>query len=118
MINTVATVTSDTKIDESDAGDASDATHPTSSRRQEKQQKIKSVDEMFNPEPLCFDALNLRDGPHQLVGEMYHTDVCYRCKQTCQIAWYYSDFNGKKHDLCTECGWAVSKELKKRHGGS
>jgi len=76
----------------------------------------KSIDEMFNPTPLSFDALNLLDGPHQLVGEMYHEGLCYRCKQSHQISWYYSDFKGEKHDLCTECGWAVSKELEKRLG--
>ncbi len=67
---------------------------------------------------LGFDALNLRDGPHQLVGEMCHIDVCYRCNQTRQITWAYSDFKGEKHDLCTECGWTVSRELEKRHGAS
>jgi len=50
------------------ASDASDATHPTSSRRPEKQQKLKSVDEMFNPEPLGFDALSLRDACNDNFG--------------------------------------------------
>jgi DNA-directed RNA polymerase subunit RPC12/RpoP len=67
---------------------------------------------------LTFDELNLRDGPHQLTGEMYHNGVCYKCKKTGQISWYYSDFKGEKHELCTPCGWAVSKELEKRAGGS
>lgn len=67
---------------------------------------------------LNFDALNLQDGPHQLVEEMYHTGPCYKCKRNTQIAWYYRDLKGQKHDLCNECGWAVSKELEKRAGGS
>jgi len=79
--------------------------------------KPKSIDEMFNLEPLSFDALNFRDGPHQLPGEMLHYGECYRCKQTTQITGYYSDFKGNKQDLCTECLWAVSKELEKRHRG-
>jgi len=74
-----------------------------------------TIDEMFNV-PLSFDALKLRDGPHPLVGELYHTGECYRCKQTTQIAWYYSNSRGEKRDLCNECGWAVSKELEERLG--
>ena len=78
-----------------------------------KLEKGNSIDEMFNSKPLSFNALNLKDGPHQLVGEMYHQGICYKCKQTTQISWYYSDFKGEKHELCTECGWVVSRELGK-----
>ena len=77
-----------------------------------------TIDEMFDLTPLKFDALNLRDGPHQLVGEIFHEGLCYKCKQTRQISWYYSDFKGEKHELCTECGWAVSKTLERRAKGN
>lgn len=66
------------------------------------------------PKTLSFDALNLRDGPHQLVGEMFHQGECYQCKQTTQITAYFTDFKGNKQDLCSECVWAISKELEKR----
>jgi len=79
--------------------------------------KVEGLDSEKKPEsakePLSFDDLNLRDGPHQMVAEMYHEGVCYMCKQNRQISWYYSDFKGEKHELCTECGWHVSKELEK-----
>lgn len=77
-------------------------------------EKINTPEGVSNS--LSFDALNLRDGPHQLVGEMCHTGPCYRCKQTTQISWYFNDFRGEKHELCTECGWDTSKELEKRLG--
>ena len=69
------------------------------------------------PTPLSVDELKLKDGPHQLVGEECHSGLCYRCNQTTQIEWYFNDVKGEKHELCTDCGWLVSNELKERLGG-
>ena len=99
------------------SADDTDDTSPISSSGVSAEKD--TIERYFAPSmvPLSFDTLNLRDGPHQLAGEMFHEGLCYKCKQTGQITWYYSDFKGEKHELCTECGWDVSKTLERRAKG-